>query len=70
MIGVEVEDEYDDARPDVSPETLHEQVLLVGSVAGDTAIDDPFRWQIALQNIGEALICLDVVAPDKGISEE
>ena len=55
---------------DALPESPHQEVLLIGSVSGNTGIDDSMLRQIASQQVGEAVAGLDIVAPNEGIAEE
>ena len=70
MVVLHAIDEHDDVRIDAVPEAPSRQIFLVGSITGDTGVDDALAWQVVLQDIGEALVFLGVVAPDKGVSED
>ncbi len=69
-IVVNAEGDHHDLRIDQIPQPTHQQELLIGPVAGNTGIHDAVPRQFLLQEIGEALVHLDVVAPGERVAQE
>jgi hypothetical protein len=69
-VVVDAEGHHHDLGLDLVPHPLHQQELLIGSVAGRAGIDDAVLRQSLLQQVGETFIELGLVAPGEGVPEE